>query len=76
MFLVACNPEYESIRYIVITSFAVLGRWEEAPKDAHSDSLQRILDLAISSLHEMYKEDFALLLTVLLQFSVAKDKEL
>lgn len=28
MFLVACNPEFEIIRHLVITSFAQLGRWK------------------------------------------------
>jgi len=54
MFLVSCNPEFETIRYLVITGFGKLGRCTDIREAESIDlvrSARRIKEKAIVGMH-------------------------
>ena len=54
MFLVACDPCYHQVRYLVITAFSILGRCVEDTHEEKSENYQRIQHLAVASQHRIF----------------------
>ena len=68
MFLVACNPDYQQIRHLVITGFSELGNSIEELQQETSDTQQRIKETAVYGKYECYKENAEHVINILLSF--------
>lgn len=76
MFLVSCNPEFETIRYLVITGFGKLGRCTDIRDPVSKDlvrSHRRIKEKAIVGMHQTFTEVADDTIDILLRFSISKD---
>ena len=59
MFLVACDPEYSTIRHIIITGFAELGRSRESSieKKKYSKKMQWVKEKAVVAFSKHLKKE-------------------
>ena len=73
MFLIACKPTYETIRQLVITSFAVLGKNIDIIDSIQSHQVQKIKELSISAISKHIKLDSKSNIKILLNLSASKN---
>jgi hypothetical protein len=75
MFLIACNPRYETIRQLVITSFAQLGISDDKFDEAQSKSMQDIKEVAVFGISRHIQDDPSSNIKILLHFSASLSKK-
>ena len=73
MFLIACTPKHETIRQLVITSFAILGKGNDVIDGMEAHKVQKIKEIASTSIAKRIKDDPQAIIKLLLKFSASKD---